>query len=436
MLIAGVAESIITPHFPVYLMGYPLPLDRYHKDVHDDLKAHCFFLKNRAVSLVIVTLDLVFYSKRRVRLVREKINRLTDIPLDHIMISATHTHSGPVTASIPFRLWNDEIEMYPDYLDFVDEKIVQGVHKAMLTAFPAVIGSDFGICGREQNVGGNRRHKDGPSDPQVWVTAIKDETDKLRAVLLNYALHPTFLHAENFSITADYPGYIYEYFKKDDSNLVVGFQLGAAGDQSSRHFRSGQTFAEAKRVGYALAAEARRVIEGIEFSQDPVLAVARKMIMPSLKEIPPLAQAEEKQRQAVAALEKSRANAEPYGVQRTLECSLIGAERRLKIAREGENGQAGFQTLFPFEIMVMAIGEVRIAAVPCEIFVKYALRIKRESPSPKTYLATVSNGSSSGYVYTPQAGAEGGYEPLVSIYAPQAGEEVYTAIMELLAELS
>lgn len=72
MLIAGVAEKVLTPKHPTFLTGYPLPLDRYHTEVHDDIKAHCFYLKNGSDRLVIITLDLCYYSKRRVQSVREK----------------------------------------------------------------------------------------------------------------------------------------------------------------------------------------------------------------------------------------------------------------------------------------------------------------------------------------------------------------------------
>lgn len=436
MLIAGVAEKIITPSFPTFLMGYPLPLDRYHTEVHDDIKAHCFYLKNRLDRLVIVTLDLCYYSKRRVQSTRERIHRLCGIPAENIMISATHTHSAPAPASLPFRLWDECSEMYPDYLDFVDEQIAEGVHKAMLNAFPASIGIEHGICGKEQNIGGNRRDKDGPTDPQVWIVAIKDDTETVRGVLINYALHPTFLHAESRAITADYPCYIYEYFQKNDPDIVVGFQIGAAGNQSSRHFRSGQTFDEAKRVGYAIASEAERVIETLDYETDPKLVARHTLINPSVKPIPPLEQAEADQQAAVKALETSQKNNEPYPLQRTLECSLIGANKRLMIAQQGEAGMQGFQTLPPLEIMVFGIGSARIAAVPCEIFVEYALRMKKESPAARTFLATVSNGISNGYVYTPEALEEGGYEPTVSMYAPEAGEEVLGAVMQLLHELA
>ncbi|HHW30947.1 MAG TPA: hypothetical protein GXX20_04625 [Clostridiaceae bacterium] len=432
MLYAGVSERVITPDFPTLLAGYPFPQDRYHTSVHDDLMAHCFYLRNGETEVAIITLDLICFTKRRVKMVREHIRRTCGIPEKNIIISATHTHSGPVCGSVPFEFWDDRKEMYPYFLDQVCIKIINGIKEAKLNAFPAKIAMGKGYCGKEQGVGGNRRHKDGPADPDVWVTAIKDQNDKLRGVLVNYALHPTFLHAESKVITADYPAYIYEYFKKQDNELVVGFQTGAAGNQSSRHFRTGQTFEEAKRVGYAIASEAERVIAELFFDNNPKLFTDCKEIMPSLKHIPSLEEAKAKKEEAERGLENSRKNNEPYAIQRTWECTTFGANRMYRIAKAGKEVLEGMLTNSPFEIFVLGIGDNRIVTVPCEIFVEYALRLKKESPYKNTYLASTSNGYGSGYVYTPESLKEGGYEPLGSIYADTVGDEIVDAALELL----
>jgi hypothetical protein len=434
MLIAGVSEKIITPDFPAFLTGYPEPLDRYHNDVHDDIKAHCFYLKNHDVRLAIITLDLCYYSKSRVRMVREEIEAVCGIPAANIMISTTHTHSAPAPAGIPFGLWNENREMYPHYLDWINRQIVAGVREAMMQAFPADIAIGHGLCGREQNVGGNRRDKDGPADPEVWTVAIRDDEQRIRGILVNYALHPTFLHAESYSLSADYPCYIYEYFQQKDPAVVVGFQMGASGNQSSRHFRSGQTFEEARRVGHALAREAERVLQTLSFEQDPQLFVRHADLMPALKPIPEPEQALADQQAAELALETARNQDRPYAEQRTLECTLIGANRRLAIARAGSRAYDGYQSLFPFDIMLIGIGSGRIVSVPCEIFVEFGLRLKQESPCRQMYLATVTNGASNGYLFTRESYEEGGYEPLVSIYTPEAGDQVIDTALALLRE--
>jgi neutral ceramidase len=432
MLYAGVSEKNITPDFPALLSGYPLPKDRYHEEVHDDLKAHIFYLNNEETDLVIITLDLISYSKRRVKMVREQIQKVCQIEPGNILISATHTHSGPVTGSVPFL--SDNREMYPHYLDKVNSLIVEGVKEAKDSAFPAKIAMGKGICGKEQGVGGNRRHKDGPADPEVWVTGIKDSDDNLRGVLVNYALHPTFLHAESRVITADYPAFIYEYFQSKNPDLVVGFHTGAAGNQSSRHFRTGQTFEEAKRVGYAIAAEAERVLSQLTYEDDVKLFATHAELYPEIKRIPSVEEARAQQIEAETRYKNSVKNKEPYPVQRTLECALIGANRMLSRAEAGDKVMEGIMANSPFEIFVMGIGENRIVACPCEIFVEFALRLKKESPYKNTYLASTSNGYGSGYVCTPESYDEGGYEPTVSMYERTVGDAIIDKALELLRE--
>jgi hypothetical protein len=50
------------------------------------------------------------------------------------------------------------------------------------------------------------------------------------------------------------------------------------------------------------------------------------------------------------------------------------------------------------------------------------------------YLATVTNGASNGYLFTRESYEEGGYEPLVSIYTPEAGDQVIDTALALLRE--
>ncbi|MDD2502463.1 MAG: hypothetical protein PHG58_01190 [Clostridia bacterium] len=430
MLYAGVIEKVITPDFPTLLSGYPEPRDRYHTEVHDDLKVHCFYLRNEETEVAIITLDLISYKKPRVKKVREQIYQACGIKPENILISATHTHSAPACGSVPFN--HDNREMYPYYLDQVSKAIVEGISEAKISAFPAKIAMGKGYCGKEQGVGGNRRDKDGPADPDVFVTGIKDAKDELRGVLVNYALHPTFLHAESRAISADYPAYIYKYFQDKNNDVVVGFQNGAAGNQSSRHFRTGQTFEEAKRVGYAIAAEAEKVLSELNYEYDVSLFTVHTELEPEMKKIPPVEEAKALQQKVKNDYQNSIKNNEPYAVQRTLECSLIGANNMLRTSMGGAEAVEAIAANNPLEIFVLGIGENRIVTVPCEIFVEFALRLKKESPFEHTYLASTSNGYGSGYVCTPKSYEEGGYEPTVSKYERTVGDSLIDKALELL----
>jgi hypothetical protein len=238
---------------------------------------------------------------------------------------------------------------------------------------------------------------------------------------VDYALHPTFLHAESKALSADYPGYIYRYFKQKNPSLVTGFLQGASGNQSSRHFRQGQSFDEAKRVGYAIAAEAERVLSSAPSIEDPPLFAASYGFDPPLYEIPSLETAVEGEAKARREHEEARSAGKPYPLVRTLECTLIGAEHLLEIAKAGDTAVQNIRGNSPIEVQIMGIGDYRLVFYSCEIFVEFILRLKKESPNP-VFFASCTNGGASGYICTPEAHTEGGYEALWTRYKPETGD--------------
>ena len=50
-----------------------------------------------------------------------------------------------------------------------------------------------------------------PVDPTVSALIVKDATAKTRAVLVNYACHPSVLGPSNLEYSADYPGAMRRY---------------------------------------------------------------------------------------------------------------------------------------------------------------------------------------------------------------------------------
>jgi neutral ceramidase len=437
MFTAGICEKVITPDFPSYLTGYPVA-DRLHTCVHDDLMAHCFYLSDGQTQAAIVTLDLCYYSKRRVQSARKAVEAASGVPAENVMISCTHTHSAPAPAGEPLEVWDDRTEKYPAYLDWVDAQIAQGVQCAKNSAFRAGIAFAKGICGPAQYVGGNRHDPNGEHDEEVSTLLIKDIFGHVRGVLLSYSLHPTFLHAESKVLTADYPCYVYAYCKAlYGADTVVGFQNGTSGDQSSRFFRSGQNFDEAKRVGEAIAAAGTAAANRADVDYAPDLRVCHGTFMPELKHYPPYDQAVAVRDAAQAELDRLQAEGAPYPIVRTQECTLIGANKTVMVAKTiAEKGLDGIRTLLPFELMTLVIGKVCVVGVPCELFVRYGLNIKKISPYPYTYVASLTNGASSGYICTPESYEEGGYEALASLFAPGNGEALVEAQKTLFGKLS
>ncbi|MBQ8747051.1 MAG: neutral/alkaline non-lysosomal ceramidase N-terminal domain-containing protein [Clostridia bacterium] len=433
-MLAGICEVKITPDFPALMAGFPEPKDRFAKGVHDDLYAHCFYLESRGEEYVFVTMDLLHFRKTRVAVMRAKIEALTGIPAEHCFISCTHTHSGPIASCNPFVLDDERTMLYPDYIESVENRAARAVRQAKNTAFPAKIGVGKGHCGAEQNVGGNRRDKNGPCDPAVWVLAIADTDGNPKGAIVRYSLHPTFLGADNMRITCDFPHYLYRTVKEKYPDMGVGFQNGTSGDQSPRHFRSGCTFEEAERVGCAIGREALRVLDTIEYTDDPVLKSWKAYVSPTMKDIPSYEDALASAKKAHADLDEARAQGKPAPFVRTLECTVIGTEFMLDYAKIGKETVYSQNGEHPFEIFLFGIDDIRIVGLPTETFVEYGLRVYDFSPFENTYVVTCANGHDRSYVCPAEAHEEGGYEALCSLLTPKTGEDILAAVKNLLEQ--
>lgn len=424
MLKAGTSLVDISPREGIALAGYP-HCPRYNTGVHDPLYAACLYLTNGKREVVIVTLDLLYIGKQLVKKLRNKIG------VD-IMFCASHTHSGP-WASTPLASEISE-NIYPDeeYIQDLLQKLEHAIRNAMEITFDAQLGTGIGHCGAEQGVGGNRRTPNGVCDPSVNVLAVRDMNGVLRACLLNYALHPTFLHAESTVVSADYPAYVRRYLRFAFPKAVFLFAQGTSGNQSSRYHRVAQDFEEAARVGTTLGVAVFHCIKDVRFDSELPIEVHSKEAGLPMKTFPPLEQAEREMllaRQRFAAMDDS-----DYITKRNAELSMFGAENNFYFSRLAQEGALNSDEL-PCEVQVVRLGDTLLTGIQGELFVEYGLQIKTLSPFEKTFVFSVTNGSLPGYIYTPQAGREGGYETGTSVFSDQAGGVVVRTFQDLLKQL-
>lgn len=263
-LMAGTAKVDITP--PV---GYPMGGYEARKGpstgVHDRLYARALVLKTSTTSLAIVSCDLhSFPSERVCNLVRQRLK------LDHVLIGATHTHSGPIT-------WENKTWPTPEKSWFAEteDRILRAIEEASQNLFAARVAAGRGSI----YLGHNRRlvAEDGsvkmfwrnteriptsPVDPTVGVIRIDDSSGKPRAILVNYACHAVVLGPDNLQISADYPGSMTARIERELPGAMVLFIQGGAGDinpYQDKQPMDQNAFGEAEKVGYALAEEALRV---------------------------------------------------------------------------------------------------------------------------------------------------------------------------------
>jgi len=91
----------------------------------------------------------------------------------------------------------------------------------------------------------------------------------------------------------------------------------------------------------------------------------------------------------------------------------------------------------PLIIQAMRIGDLGIAAIPCEVFAETGLAIKQQSPFQQTFTIELANGYN-GYLPTPEQHKLGGYETWrarSSYLETDAAPKILDTVMALFARL-
>ena len=135
---AGTAKIDITPPTNVLMDG----MIREYKStgVHDPLYARVLVLSDDSdmtTSFVVVSADVCALSEHFCRKVREIASQSTETPAEHIILAATHTHSGPATVG-----YFNPVE--EEYLEGLSQKLIDLIIKASKSTIPAIVGYGFG----------------------------------------------------------------------------------------------------------------------------------------------------------------------------------------------------------------------------------------------------------------------------------------------------
>jgi len=431
---AGAAALEITPRDSQFLFGYP-HVERMSTGVHDPLFTSALYLRNGERQILFSANDIIFVPRESAVRIRERIERDTGVPADHVLVSATHTHSGPLTVDY---LSNEADPVVPKtdraYVAFMEDQIVAAAVAAVINARPA----EAGLATADgTGVGTNRRDPAGPADPEVPVLCVREAGQGAPLALMPvYCMHPTVLHEDSTLISADFPGMTRQYLQESvlSSETPVLYHSGPAGNQSPRHVTRGNTFDEARRLGKMLGRAVEAVMPRITYRSDLTVSAARTFVDPPTRSFPPVADAEEKLRKARERFEHLKAHGDPKEA-RTAECDWFGAEETLTLARANEDGRLveARDRCVPAEVQVLRVGPWTYVGWPPEIFVEYDLALKKQAPG--AYVVSMANGEMQGYIVTPEAAEEGGYEASNAFFAPETGDLLVRAALDLIGEL-
>ncbi len=433
LLIAGAATADITPRDSQFLFGYP-HVRRYSTGVHDPLLCSALYLSDGTTPLLLVANDVIFVSRDTASRVRDRIERETGVPAGNMMVTATHTHSGPMTADMLSSAADRAVPPTDRaYVRQVEDGIVEAALKARENARPARIGLTLadGSC-----VGTNRHDPAGPSDPEVPVLVVRAVEDQACiAVMVVCSMHPTVLHEDSTLVSGDFPAMARQYLQQHivGSDCPVVYHTGPCANQSPRHVTQANTFAEATRLGHMLGQSIAGTIESISYVEAPRLSCVRGFVGLPPRVLPSVNEAQEQLDRSTRRLEMLRQSSADHSQLRTAECDWFGAEETLTLARAAETGHlaATVAAVMPAEIVVMRIGSWSFVAWPGETFVEFALAVKARQPS--CYVISLANGELQGYIATEKALRERRYEALNALFAgPESGRLLVEKTLELL----
>jgi hypothetical protein len=444
---AGAAMSSITPKIGTSINGGFQ--DRIALHVHDDTHARSVVLDDGVTKLAIVTLDVCMAYRETIDKAKLRAHEFTAIPVENMLISATHTHSGGTACSV-FQSDPD-----PAYLAFLEERTADAIIRAHNNLEPAKIGWGFG---HEPTQVFNRRWKmkpgtilsnpfggedqvkmnpgignpdllepAGPIDPDVPVVAIQSTEGKPIALMANYSLHYVGGTGKG-EISADYFGMFAEKITqmigadRQDPSFLAMMSNGSSGDINNINF-GGETpaplpaYAKMEMVANTLASEAFKVYQNIQYKDWVPLAVAQKEITLGVRK----PQAEE-------MLRAKKIMSEAKGPNMVSMEEIYARETVL---------MNDFPDQKSLILQAFQVGDLAITAIPCEVFAEIGLEIKKKSPFNQTINVSLANGYN-GYLPTPKHHEMGGYETWrarSSYLEVEASNKITVNVLELLNQL-
>lgn len=194
-MLVGTAQVDITPQPGIELAGFavrPQP----STGILDPLWARVLFLQDGPERLLWLHLDLLALDQGWADRLRDWIALELGLPLAQILVSATHTHSGPAA----IRLTGCG-EVDTAYVLQLEQKCREVVHSALHNLEPCRLVTAQGRCDLAID---RRKFASAHTDPRVSAVGWRRDDGPFKAVLLNYSMHPVSLRGS--LVSADWPG--------------------------------------------------------------------------------------------------------------------------------------------------------------------------------------------------------------------------------------
>lgn len=248
---AGTAAVAVTPQKLLWMAGYAARKKPAEGKVQDLFAKALALEDEQGNKLVFVTLDLIGVPQLLRQAVAQRAEKEFGLPPAHLVMNASHTHSGPSLRTTPLTAADKDNPKAKDlweYTQKLQNDLVGLIGKALKEMLPARLTWNKARCGFAMN---RRRdytlppehpnankapNPDGPVDHEVPALRIEAPDGTLRATLFGYACHNTSLGFYNWC--GDYAGFAQEYLQEHRPGFTALFLMGCGADQNPYPRRS------------------------------------------------------------------------------------------------------------------------------------------------------------------------------------------------------
>lgn len=243
---AGAAVAVITPKPGSYIAGGDQ--NRKFTGVHDDLFVKAVVISNGENMLAIFTVDCIGMLYPQLLQVREAVKKELPVFLvDHIVMSSTHTHSGPDVVGI----WGPDLMHSGVDSNFIQSFIkvaASTIIKAYQHLQPAT--AQYAIANHGEGWVENISEPE-ELDRSVTILRFIDQQNKNIVTLTNFACHPTVMDGSTGEVSSDYVAGYYESMDKQQGGVNMFLQGAIGGWVQPEHVP--KTFKDAYEKGNGLA---------------------------------------------------------------------------------------------------------------------------------------------------------------------------------------
>ena len=431
VLLAGYGRKSITPEKPVHIAGGNWR-GRVSEGVLDPLYTTCVALKMGEETFLLYTLDLKVTTKNITNPARAFVSQATGVPDDHVLLTATHTHSSVAT-----RYTWEGVEEYKNFFyeacaeaakeaiaDLKEAELFVGSTQTEGLTFVrhylmndgTVSGSAFG-----DTSSGYKRHI-RESDGELQLVKLCREGKK-DIVLLSFPCHGTF-QGNAKVLSADWVGPTRDHMEANSNTLVAIFQ-GASGDQTPGSRIPGLAFKDYNLHGQKLAQYAMDALPQLKKIQPTQLLQKRRNIIYPVnkKKLDKLAEA-----QQIMAL-VSEFGGESQQVKAALKESGICS--RYEANWITVRSKAGDET--DIEPCILHLGTMAFVLAPYEMFSEQGKYIKAHCPLEQAFIATCFDGSFN-YISSKECFDYDCYESQCCYFARGTAEDLAEVYVDMMKE--